>query len=177
MAENIGRAFSSGMNAVEEETERGKLLSVAREFYARVVYTQKTHENNREIWTRRASIAKTINVALAGLTTILAVISGVQSSSEFLLVTTATVAGLNTAFVIFQLSFDPSGKSDEHKRAAKELLIVRDRYLLLIERIPNHTGPLDEVRGRLEVLCAELQRFINMRQTALGRHIEMPREA
>jgi SMODS and SLOG-associating 2TM effector domain family 4 len=132
-----------------------QLLAIAREFYGRLVYTHKTHEKDRERWTVRATCAKGITVALAGVTTTLAIVGAVNPTSNAVLVATCILAGVNTAFIIFQLSFDPSGRSDEHRRAAKDLLILRDRYLLLIEELSGSNTSLDRLRESLKLLCAE----------------------
>ncbi len=138
-----------------DKVTNDQLLAIAREFYGRVVYTHKTHEKDRERWTTFATYAKGIAVALAGITTAFAIVGAVDPTSTKILLATCILAGSNTAFVIFQLSFNPSGRSDEHRRAAKDLLVLRDRYLLLIEEILGSNESCDQFRESLKLLCAE----------------------
>ena len=138
-----------------ETTSQSQLLALAREFYGRVTYTHKTHEKDRELWTGRAARAKAANICLAGVTTAFAIGSAINPASKITLFVTCLFAGLNTAFVIYQLSFDPSGKSDEHRRVAKDLLTLRDQYLILIQEILVSNVPTDRLLRSLETLCAE----------------------
>ena len=108
-------------------------MATARELYGRVVYSHKTHEKEREVWGRRASLMNGANIALAAATTLFAVISAVLKPPWSLILTACLAAGM-TAFVLWQSSFDPAGKGNQHRTAAKELLCIREQLLLLIER-------------------------------------------
>lgn len=134
--------------------EYPRLLGTARELYGRVVWTHKTHEKQREIWSLWAVGTHWTNVLLVGTTTVLAVLSAYYGSREFG-IASGSVGGLATAFLVFQLSFRPSHEEAAHRQAAKKLLSIRDRYLVLILDIMTRAEPLGTLRTRLANLSSE----------------------
>lgn len=131
-----------------------KFLGLARDLFGRLVYTHKTHEKDREIWSRRVRITRWINVVLIGVTSILAIVGSIYSS-QTIFVITAVIGALTTAFVVYQLSFNPEKLESEHRMASKRLLCLRDRYLLLIERVMSREEPTEELRNKLDLLHRE----------------------
>lgn len=110
---------------------REYLLATARELYGRVVYSHKTHEQEREIWSSRSSWSNLINILLTGLTTLFAIISA-SLTPTWALVATAISAVATVIFVVWQSSFDPAGKENAQRTAAKELLWIREQLLIVI---------------------------------------------
>ncbi len=51
------------------DEQRIPILATARELYGRVVYSHKTHEQEREIWSKKVCQMNRYNVWLAGATT------------------------------------------------------------------------------------------------------------
>ncbi len=131
-----------------------KLLALARDFFGRLVYTHKTHEKYREIWTRRVRITRWINVVLIGVTSISAA-GGAMYSSQTIFVFTAVIGALAATFVVYQLSFNPEKLESEHRMAAKRLLRLRDQYLLLIEKLMAKEEPIERLRNKLDQLHRE----------------------
>ena len=138
-------------------TEEGRdyVLAVARELYGRAVYTHKTHEKERQHWSKWAFLMNWVNISLAAATTVFAIISAVLQPF-CVLITTAVLAALTTAFALWQASFDPVGKENRHRTAAKELLWIREELLLLIERCHISTEQTPHLQSRLDSLTHQL---------------------
>jgi hypothetical protein len=137
--------------------ENGKeyVLTTARELYGRVVYTHKTHELERENWSKVARRLIYVDVLLVSLTTVLAIISA-TIRPVWSIVLTAVFASATTALVVWQSSFDPVGKENQHRTAAKELLWVREQLLLLIVRCHLPSEPLAHLHSMLESITREV---------------------
>jgi hypothetical protein len=139
----------------EESERRDYVLAMARELFGRAVWSHKTHEKERDIWSGRASRMYYINICLAAATTVFAVISAVLQP-RWVLILTALFASASTAFVLWQLSFDPVGEENRHRTAAKELLCIREQLLLLIERCHIAIEPVAHLQLSLESITREL---------------------
>jgi hypothetical protein len=140
---------------MNEGNGREYILATARELYGRAVYSHKTHEKERQIWSDKACLMNRINVGLVSTTTVFAVVS-VALQPRWVLILTALFASATTAFVLWQSSFDPVGKENRHRTAAKELLWVREQLLLLIERSHIATEPTERLQLFLESITREL---------------------
>ena len=140
---------------MSEDTGRDYVLAVSRELYGRAVYTHKTHEKERQYWSKWAFWMNWVNISLAAATTVFAIISAVLQPLR-VLITTAVLAALTTAFALWQASFDPVGKENRHRTAAKELLWIREEFLLLIERCHISTEQTAHLQSRLDSLTHEL---------------------
>jgi hypothetical protein len=130
------------------------ILATARELYGRVVWTHKVHEKERELWSRTVSWMNRVNILLAGLTTIFAVISA-SLHPLWALVVTALSAAATVCFAIWQASSDPSSKEAKHRITAKELLWIREQLLLFIGSCQSATAP-DQPQRQLDMLTREL---------------------
>jgi hypothetical protein len=130
------------------------ILATARELYGRVVWSHKVHEQEREIWSEKVCTMSRINIALAGLTTFVAVLS-VKFPESYALIATALLATATVCFVIWQASSDPSKKESKHRVVAKELLWCREQLLLLITACHTNT-PIEQLQNRLELLTREV---------------------
>ena len=140
---------------MNRESEREYVLATARELYGRAVYSHKTHEKERELWSIRAQRMNWVNIMLIALTTFFAIIAA-SLRPVWSMITTAVLSAITTAFVVWQTSFDPVGKENAHRTAAKELLWIREQLLLLIERCHIQNGELDGLQNRLESTTREL---------------------
>jgi hypothetical protein len=131
------------------------ILATARELYGRVVYAHKTHEKEREIWSDKVCWMNRVSIALAGITTILAVISA-SIKPMWAMVSTALSAAATVCFAIWQSSFDPAAKEARHRVAAKELLWLREQLLLLITNGQSPSAAPEQLQRRLESITQEL---------------------
>ena len=137
------------------DEQREPILATARELYGRVVYSHKTHEQEREIWAGKACTVNRINIWLTSLTTLFAVISAALKPT-WALVLTALFAAATVAFALYQSGFDPVGKENQHRAAAKELLWIREQLLLLITECHLPDSSQKHLERCLEVLTREL---------------------
>ena len=140
---------------MSEENGYDYVLATARELYGRAVYSHKTHEKERQIWSDKARLMYWINLGLVSATTVFAVIS-VALQPRWVLILTALFASATTAFVVWQASFDPVGKENQHRTAAKELLRIREQLLLLIEQCHIGSEQLPILQAHLESTAREL---------------------
>jgi len=138
-----------------QDPDRDYILATARELYGRAVYTHKTHEKEREIWGNRASRMNMVNVLLTGLTTLFAIISA-SLTPTWALIATAISAVATVVFVVWQGSFDPAGKENQQRTAAKELLWIREQLLLLIMDCHLTSVPIQQLQKCLETINREL---------------------
>jgi hypothetical protein len=72
--------------------------------------------------------------------------------SDFFGLGSISVGVLGIGFLIYQLRFQPEKVASDHRLAAKQLLSLRDEYILLIERILTAAIPLTVVRDQLTEL-------------------------
>ena len=131
-----------------------KFLGVVRELYGRVAWTHKTHEKDREIWSGRVCLMRWVNVLLIGITSILATV-GAISNNQMVFIITSIFGAVSTAFVVYQLSFNPEKSESEHRMAAKRLLYLRDQYLILIQEAMSNRTPIEQLQNKLESLHRE----------------------
>lgn len=131
------------------------ILAAARELYGRLVHTHLTHEKERLIWTGNVCWMNRINIGLASATTFFAIISATLKPTWSILVT-ALFALLTVSFIMWQSNYYPATKEAQHRVAAKELLWLREQFLLLITDCHISTIPQRELEHRLHSLTREL---------------------
>src|SRR5690348_6886209 len=85
---------------------RAYVLATARELFGRAVYSHKTHEKEREIWSQKVCYTAWINIGLTSLTTVFAIVSAALKP-VWAMVLTAVFAAATTGFVLWQSNFDP----------------------------------------------------------------------
>lgn len=136
------------------QDDLSNILACARELYGRVVWSHKTHEQQREICSGSVRSMSNINIGLAGLTTVFAVVS-TKFPDAWALVPTALLAASSVCFAIWQASADPSTQESKQRNAAKELLWCREQLMLFIAACYSNT-PIDQLQLRLEMLTREV---------------------
>jgi hypothetical protein len=126
-----------------------------RESYGRVVYTHKVHEKCAEILLERLSRLKVLQIVLAALTT-----TGFIATLFF---SVAIVAALGAAVSTILLSinaytkdYDLGAEAEDHRRAASDIWMIRERYLSLLTDLAMNAKSLDEARLDRDALAAEL---------------------
>ena len=122
------------------EPNRKAILATARELYGRLVHTHLTHEKERLIWTGNVCWMNRINVALTSATTFFAIISATLKPT-WSIPATALFAVATVSFIMWQPNYDPATKEAQHRVAAKELLWLREQFLLLITECHISTTP------------------------------------
>jgi hypothetical protein len=140
--------------SVSEQSSLEYVLAAARELYARTVYSHKIHEKERELWSKKSCLMSYINVALVSLTTLFAIVAAALPA-KLMLILTAVFAATSTAFVLWQANFDPVGRENLHRTAAKELLWIREQLLLLIVRCHDGAERLADLNRSLGSLSQQ----------------------
>jgi len=131
------------------------ILACARELYGRVVYSHKVHEVEREQCAKTVFWMNICNIALAAVTTVFAVIAA-SLKPVWAMWSTAALAGASVCFVIWQSSFDPAGKESQQRVAAKEMLWLREQFLLLISNCHRLNPNVEHLSRSLESLTAQV---------------------
>ena len=100
-------------------------------------------------------LVRWVNVVLIGITSILAT-AGAIANSQAVFVVTSIFGALSTAFVVYQLSFNPEKMEAEHRMTAKRLLYLRDQYLILIQEAMSGRTAIEQLQNKLELLHREV---------------------
>jgi hypothetical protein len=119
-----------------------------------VLYTHKTHEKDRERLAFLGTMSKWANIILSGLT-FGGVIATVGTDDPFWLGVSLALSTLSAGYAVFQLSFDPNKKAGSHRAAAKQFLVLRNRYVHLMADIVEGIMTPDQIRIRRDELEKE----------------------
>jgi hypothetical protein len=140
---------------MSDKDDLSYILATARELFGRAVWTHKVHEVERELCTRRLTILNCANIAIAGATTVFAVLSASIHAPKALILT-AVLAAITVCFAIAQTTFDPATKESQQRVAAKEMLWLREQLFLLIVDCHLSTTPIEKLQQHLESIAREL---------------------
>lgn len=135
-------------------------VQTIRESYGRVVYSHKTHEKAREIESTKADVAKWVNITLVTLTSG-TLLTALVSDQRILLYISSTVSALALAFTVFQLSFSPEKAAEQHRATAKELWLIREKYVHLLADVETGAANVD-IRRRRNELIEELNHIYRL---------------
>lgn len=132
------------------------LLTSIRESFGRVVYTHKTHEKQIELLARNMTVARWTEAILISLTAggAMVVLFGTGFWFQFI---TAMLASVATAVTIYRLSFDPGHVIRDHRKCARRLWLIREKYVNLLADLNDSTIDEQEGRRRRDMLLKELQ--------------------
>lgn len=131
------------------------LITSIRESFGRLVYTHKTHEKEIELLESSASCLKWVELALIAIAAGGAI--GVLLGTGFCFqLVTAITATLATAVTLYQLSFDPDHAIREHRNSARQLWLIRERYINLLADIADAAISENEARQRRDDLLHDL---------------------
>lgn len=130
-------------------------LQVVRESFGRVVWTHKTHEKSVEIEEKKAKKTKWCNICLTGLTFLSFVASILFSDQNWFLYISAVLLVITLSFTVYLLSFNPEKKSESHRYTAKELWLIREKYVNLIADIMNERVEPNIIEKRRDQLTKD----------------------
>lgn len=120
-------------------SEQEKVLeSQIREIFGRVVYTHKTHEKCSDILKRRSDCFKCAEIILSAFTTT-SILVVVFKDGVYYQCLAALFSTLLLALNLYSKDFNLLAIAEKHKRAALDILEIRDKlFSLLIDiRIGN----------------------------------------
>jgi SMODS and SLOG-associating 2TM effector domain family 4 len=130
-------------------------LSTIRESFGRVVYTHKTHQKMIDQLNERANWIKLANVAALVLTTG-GILSPIFDAFPYKTIIIALTSALALGVAIYQLSFDPAKEIESHRKSAKQLWIIREKYINLIADIKDGVLTNDQIRDQRDSLVTQL---------------------
>lgn len=151
-------------------------LQVIRESFGRVVYTHKTHEKEAEIQTCNSNLVKYLNVVITALTTG-GLITSLLWNNQCVVIATAILSTLSLAFTIYQLSFDPTSSAEKHKNTARELWLIREKYLNLQADILSNALPQQEAIHQRDRLASDLSAIYKYAPITSSKSYQKAREA
>lgn len=138
---------------------RKTILATSREIYGRLVYSHKVHEIQKDLIQDRISCVKWLRVITAGLTFVFAALTFAPFSEAWIqaVQVAATLFGaLSAAQAVFEKEFVSEKEVSLQRQAAKELLIIRERFLLLIVKCYEQTNSNKNLQDELSKLTEEL---------------------
>ena len=132
------------------------LLMSIRESFGRVVYTHKTHEKQIEILCYYEKTARWLEAVLISLTAGGA-ITLLFGQGFWLQLVTAILASAATMVTIYQLSFDPGRLIRDHRKCARRLWLIREKYINLLSDLIDEAIDGDKGRLQRDTILKELQ--------------------
>ena len=104
----------------------------------RIIYTHKTHEKEIELLSKTVSRLRWLELLLISLTAGGTIIVLLGTGFYFQLVTTilATLAVIAT---IYKMSFNPEQVILEHRKAARNVWLMREKYINLLCDLYDHS--------------------------------------
>jgi len=159
------------------------LRTSVREAFGRLVYTHKTHEKEIESLLATSALLRWAELGLIALAAGGAITVLLGSGFAFQLAT-AILATLATAVTLYQVSFDPDHAIDEHRKAARQMWLIREKYINLLADMTDSAITENEARQRRDELLRDLhavyrdapatsRKAYAKAQTALKLHEEM----
>ena len=126
-----------------------------RECYGRVVYSHKTHEKCADILLSRLRTVKIWQIILSAITTggFLAAIFGAGKfgAAVGMIVSTALLV-LNA----YTKNYDLGELAQQHKQAANDLWIIREKYLSLLVDLRMKEKPIESLQSQRDDLVEAL---------------------
>lgn len=108
--------------------------NTVRSAFAGVAWTHKIHENQADIYYAQFKTMETVKIISSVLASI-GIISLIISDPLWLKIVSALVSGVSAFISTYYQSFKTYEQIENHKKTAKELLALRDRYILLLMNI------------------------------------------
>ncbi len=102
-----------------------------REYYSRVAWTHKTHEKQADIYSRRDSLFKWLQIVLTAITTS-GIIASIFGAQPWVPIVTGIISTLLLIFTSYLKNNDLSEKAQLHISIAVQVWDVRERLLSLL---------------------------------------------
>lgn len=133
-------------------------LATIRESFGRVVYTHKTHQKMIDQLNKRNRRIKQANVIALVLTTG-GILAPIYDASPYKNMIVAIIAAFALGVAVYQLSFDPALEIEAHRKCAKQLWIIREKYINLIADIKDGILTDTQIRDQRDTLVEQLARI------------------
>ncbi len=139
-----------------------KNLSVIRQNFGNVVYTQKCHEIAAEFDMKYHTYIKVINIIIVSLILIFLIIQVNQMDNPLYSYICAGLTIGDIIFLITQLNFNFVDQATQHKKVALSLIPIREKYISLMADILNTSITIkDTIKCRDQLLseCSTIYHF------------------
>lgn len=130
-------------------------LATIRESFGRVVYTHKTHLKMIDSLNARATAVKLANI-IALLLTTGGILTPIFDALPFKNIVLSLCSAFALGVAVYQISFDPALEIEAHRKCAKHLWIIREKYINLIADIKDGFLADADVRNQRDCLVDEL---------------------
>lgn len=142
----------------------------------RIIYTHKTHEKEIELLSKTVSRLRWLELLLISLTAGGTIIVLLGTGFYFQLVTTilATLAVIAT---IYKMSFNPEQVILEHRKAARNVWLMREKYINLLCDLYDHSIAYEEGRAKRDQLLNELHKIYGEAPDTSQKAFAIAREA
>ena len=108
--------------------------NTVRSAFAGVSWTHKIHEKQADIYYMQFKVMETVKIVSSVLASI-GIISLIISDPLWLKIVSALVSGVSAFISTYYQSFKTYEQIENHKKTARELLALRDRYIHLLLNI------------------------------------------
>ena len=146
-----------------------------RSAFAGVSWTHKIHEKQADIYYSQfkiMEIAKIISSVLASI----GILSLIISDPLWLKIISALVSGVSAFISTYYQSFKTYEQIENHKRTARELLALRDRYIHLLLKIRMNDNVADLVE-EFEMLEKDKHSIYDSAPITTNKAVKMASEA
>jgi hypothetical protein len=141
---------------IEDSTaSRWLLEGQLREAYGRAVYSHKTHEKCADILLARLGNIKFWQIVLSAITTC-GFAATIFDSAKLLGMVGALVSTVLLVLNAYTKDYDLGAVAQEHKQAANDIWLIRERYLSLITDLRMKRRPLEDLLAARDELAEEL---------------------
>lgn len=130
------------------------LEDVVRNSYSGVVWSHKIQEKQSDIYAEKFKKMETINIGSASLTSV-GIIAMVFTDPLWLKLVSALVSFASVYITAYFKSFDLQKLITSHKSTANKLVVVRDRYKVLLTEIKLQSDSVANLLSKYDDLVKE----------------------
>ena len=128
--------------------------NVVRDSYSGVVWSHKIQEKQSDIYAKKFKTMEIINIGAASLTSV-GIIAMVFTDPLWLMLVSALVSIASVYISVFFRSFDLQKLITSHKATANKLVVIRDRYKVLLTEIKLQSDSVVNLLSKYDDLVKE----------------------
>jgi hypothetical protein len=137
------------------DTNSDCILDTIRVSFGRVVYTHKTYEKQLEILNNGLNLYRWIRFVVIAITAT-GTIGVLLTNQRVVEIATAVFGTISLLLTLYGMGFGPEKLIYDHRRTARRLWLVRERYLHLISDLVSERITDDEAAKVRDSLTREL---------------------
>ncbi len=128
--------------------------NVVRDSYSGVVWSHKIQEKQSDIYAKKFKTMEIINIGAASLTSV-GIIAMVFTDPLWLKLVSALISFASVYITAYFRSFDLQKLITSHKATANKLVVVRDRYKVLLTEIKLQSDSVVNLLSKYDDLVKE----------------------